>query len=54
MAAKAYDMLGRENDAGRAYENATALSDRLELERRYPEVKSLAEKYRSTEVPIAA
>lgn len=54
LVAKAYDMLGREDDAQRAYENATALTDRLELERRYPEVASLATKYRSLEVPAAA
>lgn len=54
LAAKAYDLLGRESDAQAAYENATLLCDRIELERRYPEIASLATRYRSTEVPAAA
>jgi tetratricopeptide (TPR) repeat protein len=54
LAARAYDQLSRQDDAQRAYENATALGDRLELERRYPEIVPLATKYRSTEVPAAA
>lgn len=54
LAARAYDQLGRETEAQRAYANATLLSDRSELERRYPEVVSLASKYCPTEVALAA
>ena len=54
LLARAHDMLGHENDAQTAWENATALTDRLELERRYPEVATLSAKYRATEVPAAA
>jgi hypothetical protein len=51
LAARAYDMLNRADDAQRAYENATLLTDRAELERRYPEVAPLASKYRAANVP---
>ena len=51
LVGRAYDMLGRADDAGRAYENATLLTDRAELERRYPEVAPLASKYRAARVP---
>ncbi len=54
LVAKAYDLLGRDSDAQRAYGNATVLSDRLELERRYPEVISLSKKYQPAEVLLAA
>lgn len=54
LAARAYDMLGRGDDARSAYENATLLTDRAELERRYPEVAPLASKYNPAEVPAAA
>jgi tetratricopeptide (TPR) repeat protein len=51
LVGRAYDMLNRPDDAGRAYENATLLTDRAELERRYPEVAPLASKYRAARVP---
>jgi tetratricopeptide (TPR) repeat protein len=54
LAARAYDMLGRADDARAAYENATLLTDRAELDRRYPEVAPLASKYKHAEVPAAA
>jgi hypothetical protein len=52
LVAKAYDMLGRESDARSAYVNATLLTDRLELERRFPETASLAGKFAPSEVPV--
>jgi hypothetical protein len=51
LVARAYDMLNRPDDAQRAYENATLLADRTELERRYPEVAPLASRYRAAAVP---
>ncbi len=45
LAAKAYDLLGREPEAQRAYERATLLSPLSELQRRYPEALMLSEKY---------
>jgi tetratricopeptide (TPR) repeat protein len=54
LLAKAHDMLGQTGEAQAAWENATLLTDRLELERRYPEVQSLSSKYRSAESPAAA
>jgi tetratricopeptide (TPR) repeat protein len=54
LAARAYDMLGRGDEARAAYENATLLTDRAELDRRYPEVALLASKYKAVEAPAAA
>ena len=54
LVARAYDMLNRTDDAQRAYENATLLTDRTELDRRYPEVAPLASKYRPAAAPAAA
>ncbi len=51
LLARAYDMLGREDDARRAYERATLLSPPVELHRRYPETAVLAEKYPPTPWP---
>jgi len=45
LLAKAYDLLGRADEARAAYENATLLAAVSELNRRYPEVASLATKY---------
>ncbi|MGB7159805.1 MAG: hypothetical protein WBD40_17190 [Tepidisphaeraceae bacterium] len=53
LAAKAYDVLGREPEAGRAYERATLLAPLAELERRYPEAASLSEKYPPALAPAA-
>lgn len=54
LVARAYHMLDRESEAQTAWENATMLTDRLELERRYPEIVSISSKYRSIEAPAAA
>src|SRR5688572_15588569 len=53
LAAKAYDLLGREPEAGRAYERATLLAPLIELQRRYPEAASLSEKYQPALAPAA-
>jgi tetratricopeptide (TPR) repeat protein len=54
LLAKAYDSLGREEDARKAFQNATLLTDRTELERRYPETTRLLHKYPPLEAPQAA
>jgi hypothetical protein len=54
LAARAYDMLGREAEARAAYENATLLSPEVELQRRYAEVRRLAGKYPAATAPGAA
>jgi tetratricopeptide (TPR) repeat protein len=51
LAGKAYDLLGRADEAQDAYEKATLLSPPEELHRRYPEVQALAEKYRAAATP---
>src|SRR6476469_6385661 len=43
LAARAYDLLGRRDEAQDAYEKATSLSAGSELLRRYPEVAALGE-----------
>ncbi|MDQ3440177.1 MAG: hypothetical protein M3478_07480 [Planctomycetota bacterium] len=53
LAAKAYDVLGRESEAGRAFERATLLAPLVELQRRYPEAASLSEKYQPAMAPAA-
>ena len=45
LAARAHDLLGEEDAARQAYENATLLSCEVELHRRYPEVARLHGKY---------
>jgi tetratricopeptide (TPR) repeat protein len=51
LAAKAYDFLGRSVEAAAAYEKATLLAPLTELQRRYPEVTSLASKYPAAPAP---
>jgi tetratricopeptide (TPR) repeat protein len=51
LVAKAYDLLGRTEEAASAYEKATLLTPVAELNRRYPEVATLAEKYRPAAAP---
>lgn len=53
LAAKAYDALGRNPEAQRAYERATLLAPLAELERRYPEAAPLSEKYSPALAPAA-
>jgi hypothetical protein len=52
LVAKAYDVLGQEQEAGVAYGNATVLCAAEELVRRYPEIGELQRKYGRAEVPL--
>jgi tetratricopeptide (TPR) repeat protein len=54
LAAKAYDLMGKEAEAQAAYERATLLSPLAELQRRYPEVTNLGEKYKAATAPAEA
>jgi tetratricopeptide (TPR) repeat protein len=54
LAAKAYDMLSRPTEAQNAYTRATLLAPLMELQRRYPEVASLAERYAASPAPPEA
>ena len=51
LLAKAYDLRGKETHAAAAYEKATHLTAVSELNRRYPEVASLAAKYAAAPLP---
>ena len=54
LLAKAYDLLGRRDDARQAYEKATLLAAVSELHRRYPEVATLADKFSPAPSPMEA
>ena len=54
LAARAYDLTGRDAEAALAYERATLLAPLVELQRRYPEVQPLAQKYRPAAAPPEA
>jgi tetratricopeptide (TPR) repeat protein len=54
LAAKAYDGLGRSEEARQAMERATLLSPAAELLRRYPEIAPIAETYRPATTPQGA
>jgi tetratricopeptide (TPR) repeat protein len=54
LAAKAYDLLGRTTEAQDAYTRATLLAPLIELQRRYPEVTSLAASYTRAPAPPEA
>jgi tetratricopeptide (TPR) repeat protein len=54
LAARAYDLMNRPEDAQRAFRNATLLSPPGELYRRYPEVKKLEGKYEPSYAPTEA
>lgn len=54
LLARAYDMLLRHDEARIAFEKATLLEPLVELERRYPEVVGLKERYRPTQAPDEA
>ena len=51
LLARAHDMLGQVEQARAAYEKATLLTAVSEMNRRYPEVASLATKYTPARVP---
>jgi hypothetical protein len=54
LAARAYDLLGRDSEAARAWERATLLSPPAELARRYPELQPLIGKLSPAEMPASA
>jgi tetratricopeptide (TPR) repeat protein len=54
LVARAYDLLGDESQAKAAYERATLLQPVAELQRRYPEVLKLAEKFQPAVAPKEA
>jgi tetratricopeptide (TPR) repeat protein len=45
LVARAYDLLGKDSEARAAYERATLMAPISEIQRRYPELVKLAEKY---------
>jgi tetratricopeptide (TPR) repeat protein len=51
LVARAYDMLGRSDEARDAYEKGTLLTAVSEMNRRYPEVAALATKYSPAVAP---
>jgi len=54
LAARAYDLLGREADARAAFRNATLLAPSIELFRRYPEVRKLSDRFHPAPAPPEA
>ncbi len=54
LAARAYDLLGQENEARAAFAKATLLSPPGELYRRYPEVEKLAARFTPEPAPAEA
>ena len=52
LVARAYDLLGQEPEARAAYERATLLAPPAELQRRYPELVKLAEKFTAAIAPV--
>jgi tetratricopeptide (TPR) repeat protein len=54
LAARAYDLLGRNAEAQGAYTRATLLAPLIELHRRYPEVEKLAGRYQPSPAPPEA
>jgi tetratricopeptide (TPR) repeat protein len=51
LVARAYDLLGRVTEANVAWRKATLLAPAEELQRRYPEVRALSEKYEPAAAP---
>lgn len=54
LAARAYDLLGREAEARTLFRNATLLAPVVELFRRYHEVQKLADRYQPAPAPPEA
>jgi tetratricopeptide (TPR) repeat protein len=54
LAARAYDLLGREADAALAFQRATLLAPTKELFRRYPEAQKLADRFQPSAAPPEA
>jgi tetratricopeptide (TPR) repeat protein len=53
LAARAYDLLKRDEEARQAFADATILAPLSELTRRYPEVLAVAQKYPAAPTPYA-
>jgi hypothetical protein len=51
LIARAYDMVGHQDDARRAYRNATLLAPIAEISRKYPEVATLTSRYLPATAP---
>lgn len=51
LAARAYDLLNRDDEAKQAFADATILAPLAELTRRYPEVQAVAKKYPAAPTP---
>jgi tetratricopeptide (TPR) repeat protein len=54
LAARAYDLAGREAEARAAFRNATLLAPVVELFRRYPEVRKLSDRFQPAPAPPEA
>jgi tetratricopeptide (TPR) repeat protein len=54
LIARAYDLRGRDEDAARAFRNATLLAPQQELFARYPEVEKLSGRYQPAAAPPEA
>jgi tetratricopeptide (TPR) repeat protein len=54
LIAKAHDLLGRDAEAAKMYDNATLLAPAAELHRRYPETAMLSQKYQPAAAPKGA
>jgi tetratricopeptide (TPR) repeat protein len=54
LVARAYDLLGKADEAMRHWQNATLLSPPSELHRRYPELRALSERYPASLAPAEA
>jgi tetratricopeptide (TPR) repeat protein len=54
LVARAYDLQGQTAEAQAAYSRATVLAPLSELQRRYPDLLKMADKYRATPAPLEA
>jgi hypothetical protein len=54
LAAKAYDAMGRSEEAAAAWTNATLLVPSVELENRWPELAGLSQHYAAAAPPAAS
>ncbi len=52
LAARAYDLLNREDDARQAWRRATMLAPTVELTRRYPEITATANRFGPSAAPV--
>jgi hypothetical protein len=54
LAARAYDFLGKTESAQAHWQNATLLAPAVELQRRYPELSVMTQKYQPAAAPAEA